>query len=616
MEEELTEALDAAVAAAEGAATAASNAAAIPTSVATSAAASATAAAASAAAAQSALEAATNRVPLYPNRAAAAAAWADRPASLKSVRWVGPEGAVYGIVESVGDDLPGFEDARPDAATPSLAHYGAMGDNIADDSAAFAAAALSGRKIDGGGLTYRVDNPFALTAHTVIENATINCSGWPASGEVTLSGGAKAAAINLTTDTTSGSSQVTVGSTASFYAGDYCILRSNAVWSSAAGVNIGEIVRVKAVTSGTVLTLYGKVSLSYLTSDTARIERLTLVEGAGFRKVTFLSDGATQLDAVRFTYGLRPVLEDVRAFGFSDNGFALINCVGIEGGKHIESSDMGTLLAYAINISGCCALNFGTILGRRLRHAFTVGGVDFPSHDITVETVIGEECIAAPADTHAAARNVKIGRVENLRSAISTAGPDDGLVMQGANIEIGYADLTDCAGRIGAMFQPQIDYPGDWYVRAKGVVSNCGTTGLVLDIQGTAGLASADLDFTIINPVQFGANMNIQDGDVGRLSVKVTISGHTSDVYNPVRVRTYAGTAVGMARIDVLSETDDDADEHVYLLGDAANPLSNVTITGVIQNGLFGVRGTNVAPGTVNTAGLLILGATTPTSGL
>jgi hypothetical protein len=135
----------------------------------------------------------------------------------------------------------------------------------------------------------------------------------------------------LTVQANPGDLTVTMASTARVTAGQWINLQSDKIWDATSGkaARQGERIRVKQVTSGTVLTLYSPVEDTYLLADSARVNYSPMstgfaVRGVGFERTNPLTNTSGALVA-RFMQDF--VIEDVNASGLDGPALTYISCI-------------------------------------------------------------------------------------------------------------------------------------------------------------------------------------------------------------------------------------------------------------------------------------------------
>lgn len=186
-------------------------------------------------------------------------------------------------------------------AVYNVKNYGAKGDNATDDAAAFQAAhdaAPAGSTIKvPGGFTYRLASTINITKSLIwdMRGATIRRS----AGVVMLEfKGTVGEDVNLTADAAKGATTLSV-STTGLAVGDYLNLRSNLSTGAPSGSTQGEIVRVKKIISGAELELTAPTATAYAKADTARVAKLSFLDGCAVLGGTFTQNEALTKDSTK-----------------------------------------------------------------------------------------------------------------------------------------------------------------------------------------------------------------------------------------------------------------------------------------------------------------------------
>lgn len=173
--------------------------------------------------------------------------------------------------------------------------FGAVGDGVADDTAAIQAAINSNAKIiEGSGLTYKVSAVINIPSNKVIQNIKINASGFSSGStfdSVFNIQGSLGGNIYLTTDANAdsvgvsypGMPTIQVVDASSFFIGDLIQITSDELWSD--NLNVGELALITNI-SGNTITLSAPLFYSYNVSDNGRIRKINTIDNVIFSNVT------------------------------------------------------------------------------------------------------------------------------------------------------------------------------------------------------------------------------------------------------------------------------------------------------------------------------------------
>lgn len=363
--------------------------------------------------------------------------------------------------------------------------YGAVNDGSTNDRAAIQAACDAAASNGGGivwfppGAGYKINSQVTVTASNVyLRGAGIGQSviiQGSSTGNVAITG-AEGSSIALTANATQGDTTLTMGSTTGLAANDYINLYSTANWPNTTNSSKqGEIVRIKSVDSGTVITLWQRIEDSYTTANSAAIRKLTLLDGCGASGLTIRNPTPGTLTIPGFS------VKWVQNAIFSDCKFERLDGSGVSLQASVDSlvdnchfrdltDDVANArFGYGVNLNGptknCVVSN---CVMRGGRHAVTHGGSDrgIPRHNRTHACRATHQS-AAGFDTHIeSSHNTfsdcevwgQFGTTEGYGYAL--AGPYSTLLdCRGGFLRqsiISVDDFADRATIIGGRFGPQI----------------------------------------------------------------------------------------------------------------------------------------------------------------
>jgi hypothetical protein len=267
----------------------------------------------------------------------------------------------------------------------SVKDFGAVGDGVADDTAAIQAAVNAATSVRVPTGTYVISSTISvLSGVTVIldEDAIIDMSA--ASGIVAFrSQGTFGTAYNLTADTTAFGTTITVstGDSANFAAGDWVQVFSAEVfdpgWTDSP---FGEIAHVQSVNTGTgVLTLSTPLAGgTYKTTQTGQVRKCNFTSNVNVIGGQFLgaNNAAVNNTAVRFDVAFNCVVDGIRA------RYCNGNTINIRSGlfctvRNVLIEDVIDSNGYGVNFTDTC--QDCTVVDSsflRTRHSVTNTGSD------------------------------------------------------------------------------------------------------------------------------------------------------------------------------------------------------------------------------------------------
>jgi hypothetical protein len=175
--------------------------------------------------------------------------------------------------------------------------FGAVGDGVADDTAAIQAAIDAGDLIYfDAGKTYKITSTLNLSAgnKTLIGNeAIIDQRGIVAGNKWAMRavGGLSATTSNLTVNAPISSYSATVTSATGFAVGDWVLIHSDAHYdfynSVSYLVDVGEFVRIRSIVGNVISFTTPTSSSSYNTADTARLTKVNFCENINIYGLIF-----------------------------------------------------------------------------------------------------------------------------------------------------------------------------------------------------------------------------------------------------------------------------------------------------------------------------------------
>lgn len=344
------------------------------------------------------------------------------------------------------DDLP-----ASGGTSISPISFGAVGDGVADDTAALQAAlnAASGQVVDLLGKTYKVTASLALPSNTTLVNGTLNGSTM-ANGDVMLEAlGTMGTAVSMSAISI-GANTFTVSSATGITAKTWLYLESNTIFGFGATKN-GELIKVREV-SGTTVTPYRRVYDQYAT--TPQFYRPTLVRNITLRGLRLIGGGnGLNHFACHFFLAENVTVSDCFSTNFGQRHFQFQRCANVRASNcHTEHSDDSTGLSYGFVVAnGCDNVTIAQCTGLDLRHGVTIGAENGVDRHVTVTGCTFNGCTDSPIDTHPQAQFVTI--TGNVCNAGSTLNTQDGLVVQGTDCVVS-GNVVTGFNRAGILLQP------------------------------------------------------------------------------------------------------------------------------------------------------------------
>jgi hypothetical protein len=213
----------------------------------------------------------------------------------------------------------------------------------------------------------------------------------------------------LASNATAGASTIAVTSATGIAVGDYFLLGDDSNPFTDRPFRKGEIVRIKSIV-GTTLTLGGQLSDSYATASSAGIKKLTMLDQVGLEHVTLVNPSpGTHLEGLLELFCTRRAkVHMVDTQGADEWSIQISNSIdfSVDVVRHLDhTDDTGNgRWGYGVEIQRASRNgSISNVVGRRVRHLITAGGVDnvrgFP-RDVTVSNCAGSECTSTVFDTH------------------------------------------------------------------------------------------------------------------------------------------------------------------------------------------------------------------------
>ena len=228
--------------------------------------------------------------------------------------------------------------------TVSVKDFGAKGDGVTDDTAAFTTAAnaaigvgITELQVPAGTyllLDWAIPSGIRLVGAGRYKTK-LKKNGGGAGTQVIKSSGTLGTATSLSSDVGFANTTISVGSTAGFAVGSYAVIRENTYVSGSAGRK-QQVVRITAINSGTSISFFPALLESYSVANTAQLLPLSpIVDGGIFNLSVEGVNANLSGGCILIGYGVNFIIDDVHAQYCSDGAaFAYSTCYN----SHIRNS--------------------------------------------------------------------------------------------------------------------------------------------------------------------------------------------------------------------------------------------------------------------------------------
>jgi len=515
------------------------------------------------------------------------------------------ENFIDSLAAPSGSSLVGFIQAGTGAVattvqtklreTVSFKDFGAVGDGLADDTAAVLNCLNSGAKVvDGQGLTYKLtSNISPNSADIAIQNCSFDISSITGGGPAFSFVGTQGAEVTLTSDILKGSNSITVGSTTGFSADQYAWLSSDTIFDISAGVVLGQVVKIKSVNSATSITISDDVLYDFTVSASSKISSLNLKKNISIRDVGFLGANTGIQTAIRFDKCFNVFVDNCR--------FDFVDYVSILFSRCVNATTVNTSMRYARSIglsygiavaNGCYSVKIANCYGEDQRHMVTVGDNDGVNLFVSVANCHAAAQRDAGLDSHPAGDFILFdGNTVELVGARA-----DGIICQGLNAVItNNIVVGNISVGIRHQLLPEIGTGSS--VISGNTINNFGDTDVTdtgIYIEQSSGSGAEMIGVTISNNIisvaaELGVYVFAVSGNIKNVAITGNVLNSSASIY-ACQLRANAGFSIQNFAItgNVFNAS---GTANIYLLGTGVPSIINGTISGnVINGGVNGIR--------------------------
>lgn len=406
--------------------------------------------------------------------------------------------------------------------------YGAVGDGVADDTAAVQAA------LNQTGTVYVPKGFYKITSTlTLSSNTTLVCEGtfvWAVAANLFECFGSEDNQILMSGNTTA-PNNVNVA-TETLAAGDFIRIASDEIFDDAnTDSTVGEINIIDEITSGTALKTRITLQEDYLTSDNGYVSKITFRENIKIESIKIIRTVGTFNEALRFQLAKNVIIENadinvncaaaIRLFDSIDcvvsDSFITTGVTNTSYGVSVANAAQDIIIK-GNNFYDCrhalSTNNSSTSDGIPRRITFSTNNVRYSSRNLSggVSTAI---------DTHGAAEFIYI--TDNFCESATGSG---------INIECPTANVQNNiilnAGGSGIVARNESDRNGSIIISGNEIV-NCESEGIEL-IQGTRGTTAIYRNCVVSDNKIINSGLPAIDIDmVSSDSFTITVTGNTCD---------------------------------------------------------------------------------------
>jgi hypothetical protein len=400
--------------------------------------------------------------------------------------------------------------------------WGAVGDDISDDSAAIKAAITA---LPNGGKVifshkYKVNTGLIALCSNIelkgLPGNLIDISGlgaYPNSRLFTATGAigtlyGNNAEANITSNVAVGDITINLSSTVGFAVGDYVQLTSEAVLTPESNGLTGEFGRIVSLVANTSITLATSTIYAYNTTDSPKIRKATFIENLIFDGLNIVGpdDSYDDTEALYLISVKNLTVKNCYFRYCNVNAISCYNCLDVDVNNCQFEDALNNGEGYGLGFySSCQNVCINNIRSRNLHHTVT-GGVSSgwyggPS-GVTITNLVAEEARDAAIDCHPGFNAWDISNCKVFGNSSATN-------FKGINLRGGNGIVSNCIIRnlgpgpcIGIAVTHTSHNRCSWIIQGNYLSDIFGgggsTTGISMDL--------TDATFTNIGPISINGN--------------------------------------------------------------------------------------------------------------
>ena len=340
----------------------------------------------------------------------------------------------------------------------SVKEFGAVGDGLADDTAAIQAAinsfaAFGGKVLVIPGGTYRITDTLLLPARTTLsgtQGATVlDVSGIADGVPAVAARGTLGAPQSLAADLAEGATTMTPTDVTGLAVGDYVKISSNQPFGLTNQPR-GEFARIRAIANG-VVTFEDPLHDSYPAGSDGIFEKASFVEDVVLDGIMFLGpEAARNIIAASFTVCRNIVISGVRTKNVHNTSLQLTDVVESSiSDCHLADAKLTGFACGIVPLYACQDITISNCTGARMRHLVATGGGTTRrgvSRRIAVSNCTASQMEDSGFDAHPASEYVSF-----IGCHVHGAA-QDGITMQSARFVIEGCSVSG-SGRYGILVQ-------------------------------------------------------------------------------------------------------------------------------------------------------------------
>lgn len=312
--------------------------------------------------------------------------------------------------------------------------YGAIGNGLANEVAAVQSAIdNSVGTIDLLGKTYRCDTSIIIPQGRRFINGTLDFSLCNDPSCIVLAPGTIGTALALTADVALGESSLTISSTSTLSSGDFLILRKTTAWSPAKQ-GTSEVVRVRAITGATTLTLDAPVRFDYTVAASSQVLELGLMNRFYLADLRILGAASINQNAISASVASNVHITNVDIQGVAGSGISLSNCVDsrVIGCSFRDCTFSSTGNGVDV-LDSCSGIVVTDCFAADTNTGVNVGDTTYITHDVSITGNVFEGCRVAGVFVSETCNNILVSANEIVGSQDSNC---NGIYSGGKAISI------------------------------------------------------------------------------------------------------------------------------------------------------------------------------------